>query len=153
MNFDELVELISNIKKVKGEECLICNFPIDANIIDNTIKLNCNHFYHNTCIILLKKNNNIICPYCQKITNFNKIGTNNIVNNNINKICTTIIKTGARKGEKCNKLKCKRHKNKSITPIENDDYCKNIIKSGSRKGMECNRLMCKIHYIQNNIIV
>ena len=134
MNFDELVDIINNMKKIKGEICLICNFPIDINIIDNNIELKCKHTYHNSCISIIKNNNIIICPYCQKKTDYSK--SKSLEKYNKNK-CSEIIKIGVKKGEKCNKI--------------NTQICTNIIKSGIKKGEICNRTNCNYH--NKNIIV
>ena len=144
MNFDELVDIINNMKKINGEACLICNFPIDINITDNIMKLKCNHTYHNNCISAVKKNNTIICPYCQKITNLNKYIPLPIINK-----CIFIIKSGIKKGLVCNKTNCSRH-NKKLPVDENKQKCIFIIKTGSKKGLVCNRNNCMIH---NKIII
>lgn len=105
MNFDELANLINDMKKIEGENCLICTFPIDKNIKDNIINLKCKHTYHNTCISSIKKNNIIICPYCQKSTRL--YNNNNSINqdktneqlfefsnkyNTISNICKPVLK-------------------------------------------------------------
>ena len=178
MNFDELVDIINNMKKIKGEICLICNFPIDINIIDNNIELKCKHTYHNSCISIIKNNNIIICPYCQKKTDYskskslekyNKNKCSEIIKSgikkgkNCNKIncnhhkknitqCSEIIKTGVKKGEKCNKINCNRHnKIQKLDTNINTQICTNIIKSGIKKGEICNRTNCNYH--NKNIIV
>ena len=33
MNFDEMVELINNMKKSTNDECLICHIPIENDIV------------------------------------------------------------------------------------------------------------------------
>ena len=71
MNFDEIVEMINNLKNIKGDDCLICHLPIDINLKDSMNKLQCNHTYHDKCIEHLRKGNIVICPYCQKITRLN----------------------------------------------------------------------------------
>ena len=132
MNFDEMVEMINNLKNIKGDDCMICHLPIDMEIENNMNKLECNHTYHTTCSEHLKKGNIITCPYCQKITRLhNKNMLKNIDNTcippmincikikKLKKIkikCTTIFKSGNKKGLECNKINCKRHKTKIVDP-------------------------------------
>ncbi len=133
MNFDDLVSIINNIKDQKGEECMICMFPITD---DSTLlKLSCNHFYHTSC--LAKKNDAYTCPYCHKTTNI--VVPKNIVPLNIN-TCKSIIKSGANKGNVCGKINCNRHK-----LIKTNDLCKATLKSGVDKGKPCGKLNCKRH--------
>jgi len=134
MNFDEMVELINNMKKTTNDdECMICHLPIENNIT----KLKCMHKYHSECIEYLKKNQSIICPYCQVLTNI----SNNIKKeNHINLLhCNKLIKSGPNKGNQCYKTNCMRH-NKVIKTI-----CSTILKTGTKKGLVCGRSNCKIH--------
>lgn len=138
MNFDELVELASNMKEIKGEECMICHFPIDENIVNNIMKLSCNHFYHKSCIDNLMKSKEVVCPYCQRSTNINKIKPVKLPK----VICTSIIKTGENKGKQCNKLNCKKHIKKiEAIPI----LCNTMLKTGKNKGTLCKRHDCLFH--------
>ena len=100
-NISNLFNLVEDLRKQKGNVCLICQFPIKEK--KNELKLSCGHFYHNSC--LKSKNYVLICPYCNKATikNGNKVTTNN-------DICKAILKTGKRKGQICNRLKCGYHK-------------------------------------------
>jgi hypothetical protein len=109
MNFDELLKIASTLNSVKGEECMICHFPIDEN--GNMVKLSCNHLYHHNCINYLVKNNIIICPYCQIKTNMNKITKSKP--KLLKTSCTTILKTGKNKGNICNRKNCMIH-NKNL---------------------------------------
>ena len=52
--------------------------------------------------------------------------------------CQTILKSGKRKGERCNRVNCNLHKKKV-------EICQIIIKSGKRKGQSCDRINCKYH--------
>ena len=63
LNFDDLVNMLENLKKKKGEECLICQIPITDN---TSIKLICNHYYHEKCLNITNKF--ITCPYCNQVT-------------------------------------------------------------------------------------
>jgi hypothetical protein len=151
MNFDDLVNIVMEMKSHKGEECLICHFPIDLDLL---IKLKCNHSYHNNCINTLIKNKiiSITCPYCQTVTN-NPTQSNPTQSNptnlqhssyiklEVNK-CKKIIKTGVNKGKECNIIQCKRHN--KIEKV----LCKEILMSGKKKGLPCDRTNCKYH---NNI--
>ncbi len=131
MNFDDLVSIINSIKQEKGDECMICMFPINEN---DMLKLSCKHTYHNTCLLI--KNNEYKCPYCHKITkhtNENKPMAPVIT-------CKAVIKTGINKGKICGKVKCNRHKLVKI-----NDLCKAILKSGVDKGKPCGKLNCKRH--------
>jgi hypothetical protein len=172
MNFDDLVNIVNNLKNEKSENCMICHFPSDL------IKLKCTHFYHYNCIKINKCENDITkiitCPYCH-ITSFlidstkenislaeNILSKENIslAENILSKenislaenilpiekklLCPRIIKSGINKGNVCNKIECKKHKNKIKINL-----CKIILKTGKMKGTLCNRSNCKIH----NIIV
>jgi|APSaa5957512535_1039671.scaffolds.fasta_scaffold33167_3 hypothetical protein len=138
MNFDELANMIKNIKKEKGEDCLICHFPISQN--KDLVKLNCNHNYHKSC--LQPNKIHIMCPYCNRT---NKLVTNFKSNNK----CTSKIKTGINKGTICKRINCKLHK--SINIQQELDICNKILKTGKNKGSSCGRIKCKIH--NNEIIV
>ena len=133
MNYDELFELVSKMKEIKGEECLICHFPIEKET--DITKLSCSHIYHTECISKIKTFNLIVCPYCQRSTNINKIRKPEIK-------CKSIIKTGVNKGKSCDKFSCKKHKE-----LQPQTVCNTIIKTGVRKSLPCNRNNCKIHTI------
>jgi len=145
MNFDDLVNIVMEIKSHKGDECLICHFPIDLDLL---IKLKCNHSYHNNCINnIIKDKVGITCPYCQTVTN-KSIQDKTIQGNLIIKLesnkCKKIIKTGVNKGKECNIIQCKRHNKIEKVLV----LCKEILMSGKKKGLPCNRNNCKYH---NNI--
>ena len=117
--FDKLLKIVNKLNKISGEKCLICHFPDNDS---NLVKLNCNHYFHFSCLSVENKLS-IICPYCDKITKrslienpkqVKKLKINNL-NSDINKICQIILKTGKRKGEKCNRLNCKYHKEINVT--------------------------------------
>lgn len=117
--FDKLLKIVNKMNKISGEKCLICHFPDDDS---NLVKLNCNHYFHFSCLSVENKLS-IICPYCDKITKrslienpkqVKKLKINNL-NSDINKICQIILKTGKRKGQKCNRLNCRYHKEINVT--------------------------------------
>lgn len=142
MNFDEMVELISNMKNIKGEECLICHLPIDENVPNNIIKLSCKHYYHKLCIENLTKLNAITCPYCQKTTNTNKIKpTTNLIKKQQKIIPTTSIATTTTNVASTNVAST------SVAPciLKPKNVCTILIKTGKNKGSPCNKLNCKKH--------
>ena len=110
MNFDELLKIVTSMKAIPGEDCLICHFPIDNPT--NMIELSCKHIYHKECLEILKNYNNITCPYCQSRS---KISTpkNKTTLPYIN--CSAILKTGVNKGSPCGKNNCKRHNNLNLS--------------------------------------
>ncbi len=64
MSNKEYLKLLKKVNKLnsqEGEKCLICHFPI----IKNMIKLNCNHYFHQGCLLDKKPSKVIICPYCR----------------------------------------------------------------------------------------
>ena len=129
MNFDDLVNIVNKSKLKKGEDCLICQFPIHNKT--QKIKLQCNHHYHKACLKSTKYH--IRCPYCKKISKIHKP----IIKI---KICNIKIKTGKNKGNVCGRKNCRLHK-----PINIKNKCYAILKSGKNKGKLCNRIKCKIH--------
>lgn len=132
-SFDDLVLLINDIGKNKGNECLICQFPIDDK--SQEIQLKCKHYYHKKCLFPFKINY-YKCPYCNVITHRKEIIE-------VKNLCKAIFKSGKKKGEVCNRNNCKIHKN--VQNVQNDNKCTVIIKTGKNKGKVCNRLNCKIH--------
>ena len=138
LNFDDLVNMLEHLKKEKGEECLICQLPITDN---TSIKLICNHYYHEKCLII--KNKFISCPYCNQVTlKKDKEKQKNI--------CQVILKGGKNKGKVCNRNNCKIHKNLNVfkekeQKLEFSNECKIILKTGINKGKVCNRINCKYH--------
>ena len=77
-------------------------------MIHNICSLKCGHKYHYECISYsYKYSYSKTCPYCRKYG-----GTLSIKKCFSNIKCTTILKSGKRKGEKCD---CKCYK---------DEYCK-----------------------------
>lgn len=139
LNFDELVLLLENMKKIKGEECLICQLPIKNN--EDSIQLKCKHNYHSKCINI--KNKYISCPYCNHVTLQNDI----IKKENL---CTAIIKSGINKGKTCNRINCKIHKKLQNDESDKSNMCKVKLKSGINKGNFCNRINC--HYHKKNTL-
>nr|QFG74519.1 MAG: hypothetical protein [Megaviridae environmental sample] len=98
-DINELFKLVENLKKQKGNECLICQFPIvDKN---DEIMLDCKHYYHKSCIYSDKTS--ITCPYCSKITLLKQ-------KPKVKKICPVVLKTGKRKGLQCGRINCGYHK-------------------------------------------
>lgn len=160
MNFDELVNMIDQMKIVGGDECLICRFPI---IETEMCKLICKHTYHIDCLKSCKINTITICPYC-------KTSTRTIAPRYTPYTgCKAIIKAGKRKGTMCNKYHCRIHKKIESTistvsviptiqvipiiPIELiapviptiSIICTHIIRSGKHKGLPCNKQNCEKH--------
>jgi hypothetical protein len=150
INFDDYVNLLNDLKKKEGEECLICHLPIS--IEEEDIKLKCNHHYHKRCLnINFTKNFPIKCSYCEKITFVKEL-------NRIQQKCQHILLRGKNKGNKCNKVNCKIHKIKKevekvevkkvekVEKVEDKiNLCSVILKTGKNKGNICNRVNCKIH--------
>ena len=59
--FNEYIE--DNITENKDKICMIC-FSEYNNI--NKVTLECNHVFHNSCILdLLNKSQHLVCPYCK----------------------------------------------------------------------------------------
>ena len=131
MNFDELVSIINTIKQEKGNECMICMFPVSE---DEILKLSCKHTYHDKCLQL--KNKEYKCPYCHKITK--TINKSDVPITTVP--CKAVIKSGINKGQICGKIKCNRHK---LVKINN--LCNAILKSGANKGKPCGKYQCKRH--------
>ena len=144
MNFTDILKLVKIKKKINGEICMICYFPINER---NLITLSCSHKYHKDCLYTNKKN--IECPYCLKNTKLKKCRKcynykikNSDCDKCKNNMCKHILKTGKNKGKECGKNNCKIHKKKT---------CQIILKSGKRKGQLCNRINCRYH--KKNIII
>lgn len=154
MEFIELSKIVEEMQKEKGEECLICHFPITCN--QDLLKLDCNHCYHKKC--LEYKTSHILCPYCNKLTlkPKQKLSIKPKLKPKQN-ICNVILKTGKNKGKKCGRLNCKIHNNNNKTQLYK---CFANISSGKNKGKICNRINCKYHSLEfqsivhfNNIVV
>ena len=162
MNFDEMVELISNMKNIKGEECLICHLPIDENVPNNIIKLSCKHYYHKLCVENLTKLNAITCPYCQKTTNTNKIKpTTNLIKKqqkiipttSIAKTTTSVASTSvastsvASTSVASTSVASTSVASTSVAPciLKSKNVCTILIKTGKNKGYPCNKFNCKKH--------
>ena len=114
--YDTTINENINTEKIDNDEdndCGICG----SALLEDVVKLKCNHMYHYECISLAYKFSHAkLCPYCRKPSTIptsknaiKPIGT-----------CEGILKTGKRKGEKCGctifknplSLKlCKRHFN------------------------------------------
>lgn len=138
--FDKLLKEVNKLNSIDGEQCMVCHFP---DLETNLIKLKCNHFYHETCIIKLIKNNKIKCPYCDKISTIKEQNRDNI--------CKVIMKSGINKGKECNRPNCTYHKINIQVVDNNLIKCQSIIKSGTRKGELCNRVNCKYHNKSINV--
>jgi hypothetical protein len=106
MDYAELVKMVTDLKLQKGNECMICHFPITPG--KDQITLSCNHSYDCSCFDTSKMKVNIVCPYCNRTTK--------IVKNQINKFigakCTVVLKSGKNKGNICGRVNCGYHKNK-----------------------------------------
>lgn len=111
MEFDNLLKIVMEKNKVKGEKCLICHFPDDCN---NLEKLSCGHYFHLHCLKVdnTKKNCKINCPYCNKKVTIKKI-KNNVEEekDDTKSVCQFILKSGKNKGCVCNRINCRYHKN------------------------------------------
>lgn len=109
-----------NLNNTIDDDCGICG----SALLEDVVKLKCNHMYHYECISLAYKfSHSKLCPYCRKPSNIplskdhiKPVGT-----------CEGILKTGKRKGEKCGcsifkndlSLKlCKRHFNVELKKNE-----------------------------------
>ena len=132
--FDKLLKEVNKLNSIDGEQCMVCHFP---DLETNLLKLKCKHFYHESCISKLMKNNKIKCPYCEKTTTIKEKVKN--------QICKVIMKSGINKGKECNRTNCTYHKINVEVIKNNSDNCQTVIKSGSRKGEICNRINCKYH--------
>lgn len=141
--------------------CLITNIALEA----DHIELVCNHKFNyvaifreiskqkeitkleSTCL----KPNQVKCPYCRTIQT-GLIPSNesysHLKQKGVNiperlvykgKKCTTIIKSGKRKGELCDKdcvkTTCKMHSKTNTSSVL--IICEGIIKTGKRKGIPC----------------
>lgn len=95
LSYSELINYINKIVDVQNP-CLICHQQNNK-----SIKLNCGHEYHIACINKCNKSNKE-CPYCGKKYNSVLCQTNTLT-------CTTILKSGVRKGQTCNRSNCKYH--------------------------------------------
>ena len=155
MNYETLLKMVKNMNKNKGDKCLICHFPITDK--QKQIKLKCNHYYHFKCVKKNTKYINFKCWYCKAITRSKRciickkrhyFSDKFCIDHYSVDKCPVLMKSGKRKGEKCNKINCRLHKkiNLNKTKIK----CLTILKSGKRKGESCNRFNCKLH--KNNII-
>ena len=112
-NIEKINNITENLDNEEDNDCGICG----SALLEDVVKLKCNHMFHFECITLSYKFSHAkLCPYCRKPSN---IPTSK---NNIKPIgtCEGILKTGKRKGEKCGctifknplSLKlCKRHFN------------------------------------------
>ena len=115
INTEEVVNTENKSEKciVIDNDCGICG----SELLEDVVKLKCNHMYHFECISLSYKfSHTKQCPYCRKH------GGSLPNKNNLKPIgsCESILKSGKRKGEKCGcslfknplSLKlCKRHFN------------------------------------------
>tara|TARA_B100001758_G_C18268430_1_gene534978 strand:+ start:357 stop:671 length:315 start_codon:yes stop_codon:yes gene_type:complete len=54
-----------DITETYNDECPICLEPIDFENLDNVYILNCNHIYHNSCILQwFNRSKHNHCPLC-----------------------------------------------------------------------------------------
>lgn len=114
--YEKLLAKVNKLNLVSGEKCLICHFPDKK---ENLIQLKCNHYFHLNCLAC--KTNTVKCPYCNRSSLFKDYSNKEVKNcKNIGKVCkyqkipeiercNAILKSGSRKGEKCNRLNCKYH--------------------------------------------
>ena len=136
LNFKEELLKMSNELSVEGEKCLISGEDLKK----NSVKLSCNHVFNyenlfnelknqrrkNFLEVQQLKKNEIKCPYCRKVNKgilpwyegYVKLINVNWSNKIIHKKCLALLKSGKRKGEKCDcKAKdgnfCGRHIKKS----------------------------------------
>jgi len=171
----ELLKAICNTEKdIYLNSCLITAMPLEP----DHITLICKHNFNYKSIFeeitkQKRKNypletqklqkNQIKCPYCRNIQNgilpykkpFSKIiGVNWPPKYSYStKRCTALIKSGKRKGERCNlycfKNRCYLHtKKQNIKNVIKK--CKGVFKTGKRKGENCTYKanigeFCKIH--------
>ena len=173
--FTEMLEMLDKEDDNKENNCLIDGDTLK----ENHIELKCSHKFNylsllNEIMIQKKKNHlethkikpfQIKCPYCRTIHDgilpyilnqfSDKIKGVNWPPSKVLKFkkCTSVLKSGKRKGEICgiscfNTL-CNRHTTKKIVPqknsISNALLCKGILKSGKRKGEICG-CKCKEEY-------
>lgn len=202
-NFNEELYKSLNNEKKKEDICLISHSSLEKFhiVLDCKHTFNYIPLYNEvknqkiglSSHVDIKKLNvsEIKCPYCRNIQkgilpSYPFIKTHNIskkfgINTPEKYVkkknkCDVIIKSGKRKGEKCNKScyfeKCKYHLNKEIDTEENnteenkkqnkkisrlrkDEKCNSIVKSGKNKGKCCsnrakhiynNKKYCGLHY-------
>lgn len=159
--YEELIKNLSN-ETDDINSCLISGEDLD----ESHIKLECNHRFNynyiyneilqqktqiNTLEVQRLRVNQIKCPYCRNVqdsllpqrSNYDTIsGVNKptkfcMMTNK----CSTILKSGKRKGTSCDKLCmekfCNYHKNNEKE--EDIILCSAILKSGKRKGESCNK--------------
>lgn len=157
--YEELMKQLSN-DSGESETCLISG----ECLCDGFIKLECNHSFNynyiynevvrqktdfNTLEVQRLRTNQIKCPYCRNVqdsllpprSNFQTIhGVNKPLKYcmMINK-CGAVLKSGARKGQSCDKhcmeKYCNYHKNYKAT--QDMPTCSAILKSGKNKGETC----------------
>ena len=121
MNFDSLYKLVLEEKNNCKNPCLICY----REATNDNIKLKCNHYFHEKCIMDSKNKKKssfkFECPYCKTITIiYNKkpkiLSSLNKNEASNKKICLGIVKSGARKGLQCTHI------------ARNGDYLKTLTK-------------------------
>lgn len=172
----ELFKMLCEEKSEDENECLITSEPLE----EDSIELVCKHRFnykplfseisrqkiYNKLEVTHLKPREIKCPYCRTIQNglippstnypeLLKFGVNQPIKHVFkgNK-CSSILKSGKRKGDKCNKpcygKYCKYHNNINKTIItENITTCDYVIKRGKRKGQLCNIKCTKENNIKN----
>lgn len=165
----ELFKMLCEENSEDENGCLITSEPLE----DGSVELICKHRFnykplfseisrqkiYNKLETTLLKPREIKCPYCRTIQNglippsnkypeLLKIGVNHPMRHVFkgNK-CSSILKSGKRKGEKCNKscygTYCSYHNNIITSNTKkNITLCNYIIKRGKRKGQECG-IKCK----------
>jgi len=157
----ELFKMLCEENSEDENECLITSEPLD----EDSIELVCKHRFnykplfseisrqkiYNKLEVTHLKPREIKCPYCRTIQNglippstnypeLLKFGVNQPIKHVFkgNK-CSSILKSGKRKGDKCNKScygkYCIYHNKKINT--EEITLCDYVIKRGKRKGHPC----------------
>jgi len=155
---EQLLKLLCEEHVEESNECLITGEKLKI----NHVKLKCNHAFNYTPlvneILNQKKHSNlevthlklyeIKCPYCrgvQKgIIKFDKEFAEKIQGVNWppskvfkGNLCTTVFKSGKRKGIVCNKACVEKCCPRHTKNLENVISCIQLLKSGSRKGEKC----------------
>jgi DNA-directed RNA polymerase subunit RPC12/RpoP len=105
MSYLDLFNYVNTLESSE-DPCLVCYLGKKEDLK----QLSCGHYYHQECL-----KNQINCPYCGK-----KIITNPTTNSNLNlnininlnhNLCSTILKSGTRKGQICGRKNCHYHFN------------------------------------------
>ena len=161
----DFYKLLEEENEIVDEDkcCLITKMPLE----DNHIKLLCGHSFNYQAIyneVKHQKGYNPLdtsclrtyqlkCPYCRNIQNelLPLVGEYSVYGVNAPdkytmkpNVCAYVFKSGAKKGEFCNKncykKMCKNHL-KYLHQLEKKEICKHKLVYGKNKGNECG---CKI---------